>query len=380
MPGSWRHDVAKMKNRWLLIAVVVVSLLFHAGVIVLLWKVVPAVEPPEEKPIFVDLVKAPSTAPGPSYQGKIVDKKLPANEKRPDRADVISHKDNRVDKETHRRDIPFNEITKDVGAKAPRKGSGRRPGPGGPDKGGKGRVDKPDRGGKSPGPKSTKDLINSVGYRNLPNVKPGSSSAGGGGNVSPYNPKIGSPGDAININTKSFKYMSYFASIKEKIEWAWVYPQEAQMRGEQGMLTITFTILRNGKLQEVKLVKSSGYHMLDRAAMQAVRDAAAFPPMPKNWEDEELSRAREQVKRQRYGICSWCDADLSEVEGEGPFEDFVSHGAFQERYIFCSEKCMGSFRKRYPPRIHRNCYEKDCNVCDMCIKRYDTDGFRRHTL
>jgi len=99
-----------------------------------------------------------------------------------------------------------------------------------------------------------------------------------------------------------------------------------------------------------------------------------------NWQDEELARAREQSKKQRYGVCSWCERDLTEAEEEGPYVDFVAFGAFQERFVFCSEKCMGSFRKRYPPRVHRNCYETDCATCDKCIKRYDVDGFRRHTL
>ena len=74
-----------------------------------------------------------------------------------------------------------------------------------------------------------------------------------------------------------------------KIEWAWVYPQEAQRMGQQGMLTLTFTILRSGKLKEVKLIRSSGYRLLDHAAMQAIRDAAAYPPMPEGWDDEELT-------------------------------------------------------------------------------------------
>jgi hypothetical protein len=99
-----------------------------------------------------------------------------------------------------------------------------------------------------------------------------------------------------------------------------------------------------------------------------------------NWEPDELARARDQSHKRRYGVCSWCDKDLAEAEEEGPFEDFVAPGAYQERYIFCSETCMGSFRKRFPSRVHRNCYETECSSCDKCIKKYDIDGFRRHVL
>ena len=49
-------------------------------------------------------------------------------------------------------------------------------------------------------------------------------------------------------------------------------------------------------------------------------------------------------------------------------------------YAFCSEDCMSSFRRRYPTRIHRNCYETDCRDCNECVRRYDVDGFRRRLL
>ena len=276
-----------MRNRWLLIATVIFSVLLHVGLYLVVVTAGPYTQrPPKEDPIFVNMVNSlPSDRQTP---GKVIDRPLPANDQRPDRAKVLSHRDNRVDKQTHRRDVPINDSSRQVG----HQGKARQPGS---DRGSKGFSRSGDRGTKdTPGSgsgdraKSTQDLISSVSYKNLPKGSPGSE-ASGGGNLSPYNPEIGSPGDAININTKSFKYMSYFSAIKEKIEWAWVYPQAAQQSGQQGMLTLTFTILRNGHLQNVELVNSSGFRLLDRAAMQAVRDAADYPPMPDKWEDEELT-------------------------------------------------------------------------------------------
>ena len=127
------------------------------------------------------------------------------------------------------------------------------------------------------------------------------------------------------------------------------------------------------------------------------------------WTECELSQMRERSRKLRTGICYWCEKDRAEAEGEeeengprrpvnvadppagpkplrrgegptGPFEDYVAFGVFQERYVFCSEACMVSFRKRYPSRVHRNCYETDCRTCDKCAKRYDVDGFRRRLL
>lgn len=99
-----------------------------------------------------------------------------------------------------------------------------------------------------------------------------------------------------------------------------------------------------------------------------------------SWGTGDLDEARSLARRLKSGICSWCETELSETPQEAHFEDYVAFGAFQERFVFCSEKCQRSFRRQYPARVHRNCYEVDCNQCSLCIKRYDTRGFKRNIL
>lgn len=98
------------------------------------------------------------------------------------------------------------------------------------------------------------------------------------------------------------------------------------------------------------------------------------------WKENELDEVKGQAHRYRTGLCSWCDKLLSEVSGEEISEDYAAFGATQEHYVFCSEKCQRAFRKQYPSRIHRNCYETDCNQCNLCIKRFDTRNFKRKIL
>ena len=98
------------------------------------------------------------------------------------------------------------------------------------------------------------------------------------------------------------------------------------------------------------------------------------------WAEGELEEARSLANRLKSGICSWCEGDLSESDSAEHQEDYVAFGSMQERYIFCSEKCQRAFRKHFPARVHRNCYEVDCNQCSLCIKRYDTKGFKRNIL
>ncbi|HPY90544.1 MAG TPA: hypothetical protein PLT23_07435, partial [Lentisphaeria bacterium] len=56
----------------------------------------------------------------------------------------------------------------------------------------------------------------------------------------------------------------------------------------------------------------------------------------------------------------------------------VAFGVSQERYCFCSDECYEAFRRMYPARVHRNCYDRNCNDCDFCVKRYgdEADGIR----
>ncbi|TVQ26166.1 MAG: hypothetical protein EA382_05895 [Spirochaetaceae bacterium] len=98
------------------------------------------------------------------------------------------------------------------------------------------------------------------------------------------------------------------------------------------------------------------------------------------WADGELDEARALVRRLKSGVCSWCQTDLTDTPDDEHREDYVAFGTMQERYIFCTEKCQRAFRRHYPARVHRNCYEVDCNQCNLCVKRYDTQGFKRNIL
>ena len=87
----------------------------------------------------------------------------------------------------------------------------------------------------------------------------------------------------ISIGTHSIKYASYMQHIKHKIQNVWTYPEEAQQTGQQGRLLILFSIGKDGSLVKLKLLRSSGYPLLDKAALQAVKDAAPFPPLPERF-------------------------------------------------------------------------------------------------
>ena len=85
---------------------------------------------------------------------------------------------------------------------------------------------------------------------------------------------------AVRLDTRQPKYISYFTSIKRAIEVVWEYPEPALRHRLQGKLVLKFTILGNGDLQEARLIRSSGFSVLDREAMRALQVASPFQPIP----------------------------------------------------------------------------------------------------
>ena len=90
------------------------------------------------------------------------------------------------------------------------------------------------------------------------------------------------------LNAPEVQYISYFASIKRKIELVWQYPYEAAAAGIQGELTLDFVIARSGKVDSVELVRSSGSKILDDEAIRSIRVAAPFDPIPAGYKIPSL--------------------------------------------------------------------------------------------
>ena len=94
--------------------------------------------------------------------------------------------------------------------------------------------------------------------------------------------------DRIDINTSEYRYMGYFSSMRKSIELVWNYPVHAARRGMQGEVGLEFMIHKDGSTSRVRVIRSSGYKILDDAIVEAIQLASPFSPLPEGFGKERL--------------------------------------------------------------------------------------------
>jgi TonB family protein len=97
-------------------------------------------------------------------------------------------------------------------------------------------------------------------------------------------------GEGTFLNTKQFKYATFFIRVKDSVQNYWIdnFRREFRRRdptgssmGSQNRVTLlTITLDRSGSLDDVRVSQSSGIRYLDDAAIQAFRQAQPFPNPP----------------------------------------------------------------------------------------------------
>lgn len=80
----------------------------------------------------------------------------------------------------------------------------------------------------------------------------------------------------------------YLTAVLARLQQAKRFPEQARVRGDEGRAVVRLSIQRNGALGQARLVRSSGSALLDQAALDTVRRAAPFPPLPQNVAGAEL--------------------------------------------------------------------------------------------
>lgn len=87
-------------------------------------------------------------------------------------------------------------------------------------------------------------------------------------------------GRALWLNSRDRRYLDYFQMIYRKVHPLWSFPKHLEVLLEQGDVLIRFTVMADGSVQNVKVLKSSGYRQFDSVVLAAIHKAAPFAPIP----------------------------------------------------------------------------------------------------
>ena len=94
----------------------------------------------------------------------------------------------------------------------------------------------------------------------------------------------------ITASTQEYAYAQYMNEWVRKVERVGNenYPEKALQNQMSGQLILTVAIRRNGLIEGITVVKSSGNKTLDAAAVNIVRMAEPFPSLPATQEDPSV--------------------------------------------------------------------------------------------
>ncbi len=102
-----------------------------------------------------------------------------------------------------------------------------------------------------------------------------------------YTEKISSSSEDIYARDKLFLDI-YSQEISQKIIDNFEYPMEAKKLSLEGSVELALLLSSEGELLDIKIMKSSGYDLLDETALKTADQIINYPPLPSEIRKKEL--------------------------------------------------------------------------------------------
>lgn len=109
-----------------------------------------------------------------------------------------------------------------------------------------------------------------------------SAAPGSGASASGVDTTPGGTGDGIaaQAGLQQGYVNEYFAYIRDRIVKNLYFPPAARKMGWSGKVCVSFVICRDGRVEQVRIVQSTGFEVLDRNVVDAIKRASPFPRPP----------------------------------------------------------------------------------------------------
>jgi len=94
------------------------------------------------------------------------------------------------------------------------------------------------------------------------------------------------------------RFGSYVAILRQRVAAAWNTSEVNPSLQTAPMVIVTFEILRDGSVRNIRFLQRSGHPTLDYSAQRAILEASPFPPLPPGFErDSARIEFQFQLKR-----------------------------------------------------------------------------------
>ena len=112
----------------------------------------------------------------------------------------------------------------------------------------------------------------------------------GGKPAMTYGQFVASAGDGgLNLGEFGDRYGWYVGAVRNRISSNWLLAMISPRIMTAPRVYVTFSILRDGRIDEVKIVQSSGIPEVDRSALRAVLASSPLGPLPPDYPSGKVS-------------------------------------------------------------------------------------------
>lgn len=95
-------------------------------------------------------------------------------------------------------------------------------------------------------------------------------------------------GDTRFLNSDDIQFGSFLRRFEGAVYGVWRYPQEAAMKGIEGITPVRITFNRNGVITNVRQLESSGARILDEEVLRTLRAIGPVGGFPKGYDKDEF--------------------------------------------------------------------------------------------
>lgn len=95
-------------------------------------------------------------------------------------------------------------------------------------------------------------------------------------------------GDTRFLNSDDMLFGSFLRRFEGAVYGVWRYPQEAAMRGIEGITPVRITFNRRGEITNIQQLESSGARILDEEVSRTLRAIGPIGGFPKGYDKDEF--------------------------------------------------------------------------------------------